>query len=49
MTPEDIEAEFYAYQELDGGIKEEFEDDDFNLEKIFENEEDWETVIDDKL
>jgi hypothetical protein len=44
LTPEDIQAEYYAYQYLEEGEKEEYEDEEFSIEEILND--DWETVID---
>jgi hypothetical protein len=51
MTPEEVEAEFWAYHYADrAGEGEEFEDDDFDLEEIMSDLEgggEWEDVISD--
>lgn len=51
MTPEDIETEYWAHHYYESGDKEEFEDDDFDLDEYVQKiengeDDDWETLID---
>ena len=52
MTPEEVEAEFWAHHYFDNASSgEEFEDDDFDLDAILgelEGGDEWEDVIDDR-
>jgi hypothetical protein len=48
LTPEDVEAEYWAYEYAEAGGKEEFEDDDFDeIENIddIQSFDEWETLI----
>lgn len=48
MTPEEVEAEYYAYQQLEKPAGEEFEDEDFDLDSVMKATEDpdsWEDLI----
>jgi hypothetical protein len=45
LTPEDVETEFYAYHELENDATEDFDDPDFNLAELMDDNNDWETVI----
>ena len=50
LTPEDIEAEYWADHYTKNNTSEEFDDDDFDVEAYAsEADEDWETVIDHSL
>ena len=52
LTPEDIETEYWAHHYYEAGDKEEFEDDDFDIDAYVSeieaesSDDDWETVID---
>lgn len=52
MTPEDVEAEYWAHYYLENrGGGEEFEDDDFDVDSIIETlaaGDEWEDVINDQ-
>lgn len=52
MTPEEVEAEFWAHHYFENAGKgEEYEDDDFDLDEILENlagGDEWEAMIDDR-
>lgn len=52
MTPEDIEAEYWAYYYEKNSHQEEYEDDDFDdvmdeFDSDDFNEDDWESLVDD--
>jgi hypothetical protein len=49
LTPEDVEAEFWAYHYADKPPGDEFEDEDFDVDKILARleTEDWEDIIND--
>lgn len=44
MSPDEIEVEYWAYRSVDSPHEEEMEDDEFDIEKLTQ-EEDWEDVI----
>ena len=49
LTPEEVEAEYWAWHYADSDSTEEYEDDDFDAESILaslNNEDEWEPVID---
>lgn len=48
MTPEEIETEYWACQAIENPEKESFEDDDFDIDEVLAEEDDWETLIDEK-
>ena len=51
LTPEEVEAEFWAYHYAESTAKEEFEDDDFDQDAILaglENGDEWEDVINER-
>ena len=55
LTPEDVEAEFWAYHYADKPPGEEFEDDDFDVKAIMDDlnnseidDDEWEELINDR-
>lgn len=57
LTPEEVEAEYWAHFYAENGIKEEFEDDDFDVEALLAEaagssggagEDEWETVVNER-
>lgn len=49
LTPDEVEAEFWAYHYAESDAKEEYEDDEFDQAAILAGlDDEWEDVIDER-